>query len=533
MSQDVSLLKKAMETDMMELGSRGSTESVQQATAQCEVEDLGLSNRQCVTPEPLDPCTIVIFGASGDLAGRKLIPSLFNLFLNGGLPDPVRIVGCARTVMEDDEFRKRVRASLGDEIKVDGARWDSFASNVHYRSLDYTDPASFHELAGFLRELDGIVETRGNRILYLAIPPVLYEVVARRIGGAGLAEEHTNGNGWARIVVEKPFGHDLPTAVELDRSLHESFLEDQIFRIDHYLAKETVQNVLIFRFANAIFEPVWNRRYMQHVHILAAETLGVEHRAGYYDQAGVLRDMFQNHMMQLLALTAMEPPPRFETDWVMDEKTKVFRALRPFPVESPYENLVLGQYGPGFIDGRPVPGYRAEPGVRGDSLTPTFASMKLHIDNWRWQGVPFYLTSGKRLGRKVSEITIQFREVPHSIFRNILGEKVEANRLTLGIYPDEKISLVFQTKNPGAALRLRSVTMDFHYGQNYSGPVLDAYEKVLIDCIRGDRMLFWRQDGVELSWSFLSPILERCEECENRRQMLRFYEAGSMGPEDV
>jgi glucose-6-phosphate 1-dehydrogenase len=332
--------------------------------------------------------------------------------------------------------------------------------------------------------------------------------------------------------VEKPFGHDLATAVELDRSLHESFLEEQVFRIDHYLAKETVQNVLIFRFANAIFEPVWNRRYMQHVHILAAETLGVEHRAGYYDQAGVLRDMFQNHMMQLLALTAMEPPPRFETDWVMDEKTKVFRALRPFPVESPYENLVLGQYVSGFADGRPVPGYREEPGVRGDSLTPTFASMKLHIDNWRWQGVPFYLTSGKRMGRKVTEIAIQFREVPHSIFRNILGEEVEANRLTLGIYPEEKISLVFQTKNPGAALRLRSVTMDFHYGQNYSGPVLDAYEKVLIDCIRGDRMLFWRQDGVELSWSFLSPILERCEECENRRQMLHFYEAGTMGPQE-
>jgi glucose-6-phosphate 1-dehydrogenase len=520
-----------MEREMVETGSGGSKGSVQQARVVCDVEDLGLSSALCVTAEQLDPCTIVIFGASGDLAARKLIPSLFNLFRIGGLPDPFRVVGCARTEMQDDEFRSKLLASAEPYSEVDDSHWERFASMVHYRPLDYTQPSSFDDLAAFLRRLDDRARTGGNRIFYLAIPPVLYEVVARRIGGAGLAEEHANGNGWARIVVEKPFGHDLLSAMELDRSLHESFLEDQVFRIDHYLAKETVQNVLIFRFANAIFEPVWNRRYVQHVHILAAETLGVEHRAGYYDQAGVLRDMFQNHMMQLLALTAMEPPPRFETDWVMDEKTKVFRALRPFPVEDPYENLVLGQYGPGFVDGRRVPGYREEPGVRGDSLTPTFASMKLHIDNWRWQGVPFYLTSGKRLGRKVTEITIQFREVPHSIFRNILGEKVEANRLTLGIYPDEKISLVFQTKNPGAALRLRSVTMDFHYSQNYSGPVLDAYDKVLIDCIRGDRMLFWRQDGVELSWSFLSPILERCEECESRSEMLHFYEAGSMGPE--
>ncbi len=520
-----------MEEKALEPQSGKIAEPHEQAMALCEVEDLGLSSRQCVTAGPLEPCTIVIFGASGDLAARKLIPSLFNLYLNDGLPEPVCIVGCARTQMESPEFRNKLLASAGAQSDAERARWESFASMVHYRPLDYADPASFDDLAAFLRRLDGGVQARGNRIFYLAIPPVLYETVALRIGGAGLAEEHTDGNGWARIVVEKPFGHDLPTAMELDRSLHESFREHQVFRIDHYLAKETVQNVLIFRFANAIFEPVWNRRYVHHVHILASETLGVEHRAGYYEQAGVLRDMFQNHMMQLLALTAMEPPPRFETDWVMDEKTKVFRALRPFPIDNPYENLVLGQYGPGVIDGRTVPGYREESGVSGDSLTPTFASMRLHIDNWRWQGVPFCLTSGKRLGKKVTEITIQFREVPHSIFRNILGEKVEANRLTLGIYPEEKISLVFQTKNPGAALRLRSVTMDFHYTQSYSGPVLDAYEKVLIDCIRGDRMLFWRQDGIELSWSFLSPILERCEECENRSRMLQFYEAGSMGPE--
>jgi glucose-6-phosphate 1-dehydrogenase len=522
-----------MEVTTEKLPGGAASEPVERATAFCETTDLGLSRRQCISPEPLDPCTIVIFGASGDLAARKLIPALFNLFLNGGLPDRLRIVGCARTPMEEDAFRDRMRPAAGVPAREDGSRWESFAAMLHYQAVDYTDPSTFDELAGFLRRLEGDARAGGNRIFYLAVPPVLYELVARRIGEAGLAEENADGNGWSRIVVEKPFGHDLPTAMALDRSLHESFREHQVFRIDHYLAKETVQNVLIFRFANAIFEPVWNRRYVSRVRILAAETLGIEHRAGYYEAAGVLRDMFQNHMMQLLALIAMEPPPRFETDWVMDEKTKVFRALRPFPVENPYENLILGQYGRGAIDGAAVPGYREEPGVRSDSLTPTFASMKLHIDNWRWQGVPFLLTSGKRLDRKVTEINIEFREVPHSIFRNILGERVEANRLTLGIYPEEKISLIFQTKNPGAALRLRSVTMDFHYSQSYGGPVLDAYEKVLIDCIRGDRMLFWRQDGVELSWSFLSPILERCEECENRSRMLHLYEAGSMGPADA
>lgn len=513
--------------------SAGPVERVQPATASCEVGNLGLSASQCVVAGPLDPCTVVIFGASGDLAARKLIPALFHLHRNGGLPVPVRIVGCARTPMNDTEFRHRLRSEVGTMPGAQGSQWEDFTSLLHYRALDYADPASFQDLACYLRELDGRSGTQGNRIFYLAVPPTLYEAIARQIGRSGLADEDSEGKGWARLVVEKPFGHDLQTAMALDLSLHESFREHQVFRIDHYLAKETVQNVLIYRFANAIFEPIWNRRYIDHVHILAAETLGVEHRAGYYDEAGVLRDMFQNHMMQLLALTAMEPPPRFETEWVMDEKTKVFRALRPFPVQKIYECLVLGQYVSGVIDGEPVPGYRQEPGVRPDSLTPTFAAMKVHIDNWRWQGVPFYLISGKRMGRKTSEINIQFREVPHSIFRNVLGEQIRANRLTLGIYPEEKISLVFQTKNPGASLRLRSVTMDFLYNQNYSGPVLDAYEKVLIDCMRGDRMLFWRQDGVELSWSFLSPILERCEECDARQRMLHFYEAGSMGPREA
>jgi glucose-6-phosphate 1-dehydrogenase len=334
-------------------------------------------------------------------------------------------------------------------------------------------------------------------------------------------------------VVEKPFGRDLNTAIELDRSIYEYFSEHQIFRIDHYLAKETVQNVLMFRFANAIFEPIWNRRYVDQVEITAVETLGVEHRAGYYEQSGVLRDMFQNHMMQLLALTAMEPPSAFEDDRVRDERVKVFRALRPFEVDRLQDRLVLGQYDAGTIDGQIVPAYRDEPGVDPQSLTPTFARMKVFIDNWRWQGVPFYLTSGKRLAQKITQISIQFKQVPHSLFRNVLGPGIAANHLTLGIYPDEKITMTFQTKLPGARVCLRSVTMDFHYYQGSQHPVLDAYEKVLLDCMLGDHMLFWRQDAVELCWSFLTPILAECEACSDRQSMLHSYPAGSFGPEEV
>ena len=351
------------------------------------------------------------------------------------------------------------------------------------------------------------------------------------LGQTGLSAEGANGNGWSRIVVEKPFGRDLGTAIDLNQTLHESFQEHQIYRIDHYMAKETVQNMLMFRFCNAIFEPIWNRGYIDYVGIIAAETLGMEHRAGYYDQAGVLRDMFQNHMMQLLAMTAMEPPSLFEADRVRDEKVKVFRSLKPLPQTAQEENLILGQYGPGTIGGKEVPGYRDESGVNPESLTPTFAMMRVFIDNWRWRGVPFYIISGKRLAKKLTQIFIQFREVPHSMLRNILGERIMANRLILGIQPYERITLTFQTKNPGARICLRSVTMDFNYYENYSGPIMDAYEKVLLDCIQGDQLLFWRQDGVELCWSFLSPIVEQCETCPERGEQLHPYESGTWGPE--
>jgi glucose-6-phosphate 1-dehydrogenase len=503
------------------------------ALATVRAPDLGIDPAECIAPEPTDPCTIVIAGATGDLTARKLIPALFHLYLNDGLPRRFQIVGCARTGMDDTEFRNKMESALRDADSLDQDQWPDFSAALHYRQIDYDDLNSFSSLADLLKELDSSHNTQGNRIFYIALPPELYKTVAQMIGRAGLSAEMNNGNGWSRIVVEKPFGVNLETAMDLDRSLHEYFDEHQIFRIDHYLAKETVQNVLMFRFANSLFEPIWNRRYVDHVTIKATETLGVEHRAGYYERSGVLRDMFQNHMMQLLALIAMEPPSRFKDELVRDEKTKVFGALRPFPIDDLRRYLVLGQYGAGAMDDKPVPGYREEPGVDPDSLIPTYAMMKVYLDNWRWQGVPFYMTSGKRLEKKLTEIAIQFKTVPHSLFRHILGETIVANRLIMGIHPEEKITLTFQTKNPGAQVCLRTVTMDFNYQQNYSGPVLDAYEKVLIDCMLGDQMLFWRQDSVERSWSFLTPILERCEDCDDQQDMLEFYPAGGTGPEGV
>jgi glucose-6-phosphate 1-dehydrogenase len=502
----------------------------QTVLARTRTQDLNIPLESCVVEDRLASCTIVILGASGDLTARRLVPALYNLFLKGGLPDPFLIVGCGRTEMADETFREKMERGLGDQGILDASKWSSFASSLFYRRIGYDDPDSFSGLAAHLKELDGRYHTQGNRIFYFAIPPTLYKTTAETLGKAGLASEGQEGTGWSRIVVEKPFGRDLDTAIDLDGALHQYFQEHQLFRIDHYLAKETVQNILMFRFANAIFEPIWNRRYIDHVTITAAETLGVENRAGYYEEAGVLRDMFQNHMMQLLALTAMDPPSRFEADRVRDEKARVYRSLRPFPVERLQEFLVLGQYGAGTINGKRVPAYRDEPGVDPNSLTPTFATMKIFLDNWRWQGVPFYLTSGKRLAKKRTEISIQFKEVPHSMFRKTLVERISANRLILGIYPDEKISLTFQTKNPGAKVCLRSVTMDFNYHQDYSGPFMEAYEKALLDCMLGDHMLFWRQDGVELCWGFLTPILRECEACRDRSEMLITYDSGTWGP---
>jgi glucose-6-phosphate 1-dehydrogenase len=478
----------------------------------------------------LAPCTIVIFGASGDLTRRKLIPALFSLFSQDKLPRPFTIVGCSRTELDDLQFRKHLEKHCRDSGTAMN-RWNDFAHNLYYKTVNY-DLASFQELAGYLEQLDQKQQTSGNRIFDLAVPPILYPIIGELLGKSGLADEQGTNNGWSRIIVEKPFGHGLESAQELDATLHTHFDEKQIFRIDHYLAKETVQNTLIFRFANTIFEPIWNRHYIDYVGIIAAEQLGVGTRAGYYEESGVVRDMFQNHMMQLLVLTAMEPPCRFDADSVQDEKAKVIRSLRDFNRETG-SKLCLGQYTDGKIEGEHVPGYLQENGIKSGSKNPTFALMELYIDNWRWQNVPFYVVSGKRLPRKETRIVIQFKQVPHRLFHDVLGDTINANRLVIETYPEEAIRLTFQTKTPGTTICLRSMAMDFAYNEHYHGKSLDAYARVLLDCMAGDHMLFWRQDGIELSWSFLTPILEECEQCSCEGKDLSFYPAGTWGPEAV
>jgi glucose-6-phosphate 1-dehydrogenase len=473
-------------------------------------------------------CTLVIFGGSGDLTRRKLIPALYSLYRQNRLPEPFVIVGCSRTIMTDDQYRDKLKAGY-ENIGLDLSDWDAFSSLLNYYPLTY-DLESFSGLREYLVHLDQVNHCQGNRIFDLAVPPSLYPIIADLLGRASLSEQRNRNNAWTRIVVEKPFGRDLESALALDRILHASFKEEQIFRIDHYLAKETVQNMLIFRFANSIFEPIWNRHHIEYVGIIAAESMGVGSRAGYYEQAGVLRDMFQNHMMQLLVLTAMEPPCRLEAGSVQDEKIKVIRSLRDFHPDQG-SRICLGQYGRGTIDGVDVTGYRQEPGVDPHSLVPTFALMELYVDNWRWQDVPFFLVSGKRLPQKKTRIIIQFKEVPHRLFKDVLGETIGANRLIIEIFPEEAIRLTFQTKNPGASICLRSMTMDFTYNEHYQGEPLEAYARVLLDCMNGDHMLFWRQDGIELSWSVLTPILQECEQCCNRDQQLHIYPAGSWGPE--
>ncbi|WP_045223063.1 glucose-6-phosphate dehydrogenase [Desulfonatronum thioautotrophicum] len=483
------------------------------------------------TSRVLPPCIIVVFGASGDLAMRKLFPALFHLFSGDHLPKHFAIVGCSRTAFDDSAFRDQVRKSLPQPGEGDPDRRDAFVHNVCYHQLSYDDSKDYDALSQRLESVSALFATQGNTLFYLAVPPQLYGEISTRLGQSGLAKERDQTHGWSRIVLEKPIGHDLESAIALNDTLHQHFDEHQIFRIDHYLAKETVQNVLMFRFANTIFEPVWNRNYIDYVSITAAETLGVEKRAGYYEQAGVLRDMFQNHMMQLLSLVAMEPPSRFQDEPVRDDKIKVFRSLRPFELQGRFRDLVLGQYVAGQISGQDVPGYRDEEKVAPDSLTPTYALLRAYIDNWRWQGVPFYICSGKRLAKKLSRIIIQFKDVPHSMFRHILGERISSNRLILGIQPDEVINLTFQTKDPGMSSNLRTVTMRFDYNQEGKTTIKDAYEKVLMDCLVGDQMLFWRQDAVKRCWAYLTPILELCESCGDRASHLHFYPAGSWGPE--
>lgn len=475
-----------------------------------------------------DSCGLVIFGASGDLTRRKLIPSLYRLFKNGLLTGNFFILGASRTKLNDESFRADMEEALRQSRGFEAGAWAEFAKKLFYMPLDgFTDKASYGRLKAAISEKDSAFSTRGNRIFYLATPPSAYGEIAGMLGEAGLSGEK---EGWARLVIEKPFGRDLKSAIELNTSLYRHFNEEQIYRIDHYLGKDTVQNILMLRFANTIFEPIWNRRYIDHVQITVAESIGIEKRAGYYEEAGVLRDMFQNHILQVLSLVAMEPSSVYESELVRDERVKVFRALRPLGMDNMKGSLVVGQYTSGVVDGKPVAGYRDEEGVPKESVTPTFAAMKVFIDNWRWQDVPFYIRSGKRFPKKFSEIVIQFKALPHRMFKETIYGEIGPNALILRIQPDERVQMKFHTKNPGSRVKLRDVIMDFAYTQGYSGLLLDAYERVILDCMAGDKMLFVREDGMRLCWSFLKDALELIDEQGPFSPELLFYGAGSTGP---
>lgn len=473
------------------------------------------------------PCCMVIFGASGDLAHRKLIPALYRLTHSRILTDKFFIIGASRTKMTDDAFRAMMEKAVKGLPNFDRRVWNDFAKRMFYKEIDYGDAEAFAEIKTLIAEKEKVFGTEGNKVFYLATPPSVYSSVIEGLAASKLADEE---EGWSRIVIEKPYGRDTKSALELEDTVHKSFREGQVFRIDHYLGKETVQNILMLRFANSIFEPIWNRRYIDHIQITVAESLGIEKRAGYYEQAGVLRDMFQNHMLQVLALVAMEPPSIYESELVRDERIKVLRSIRPVDLNNIDKQLVLGQYVEGLVDGKVVPGYREEPGVAADSSVPTFAAMKTFIDNWRWNGVPFYLRSGKRLAKRFTQIKIQFKQVPHLMFRETLEGEIGPNALVLMIQPDERVQLKFHTKNPGSRVCLRDVTMDFKYTEGYTGLMLDAYERVLMDCMIGDKMLFVRSEGMALSWSFLTPVIKLVESQGPKSPVLNLYRAGSYGP---
>ncbi|PYI84346.1 MAG: glucose-6-phosphate dehydrogenase [Verrucomicrobia bacterium] len=475
------------------------------------------------------PCTIVIFGATGDLTHRKLIPALYNLAADGDLPPAVTIVGFARREKSDDQFRNELenasrkfsRQTVRDDI------WKTFAESIFYHRSEFEDEGGYKTLAKRLDKIDKESGTRGNRLFYLAAAPDQFESILKHLKAAGLNE--TCKGSWARVIVEKPFGTDLPSARELNRIVRNSFTEEQTYRIDHFLGKETAQNILVLRFANAIFAPLWNTHYVDSVQITAAETLGVETRAGFYEHAGALRDMVQNHLLQLLCLVAMEPPTDLGADSIRDEKVKVIRSLRHLSRNEVAANVVRGQYTEGAIHGDPVVGYRQEQNVKPDSHTETFVALRLFIDNWRWADVPIYMRVGKRLPKSATEISVHFKKAPPVLFNK---ELCDQNVLVIRIQPDEGISLRIHAKVPGASFRIEPVKMDFHYGTSFGKASPEAYERLLLDAMSGDATLFARRDEVEEAWAFIDPI-EEAWHAKKDAPGLFFYAAGSWGPEEA
>jgi glucose-6-phosphate 1-dehydrogenase len=466
-----------------------------------------------------EPCAMVIFGASGDLTKRKLFPAIYSLAVRHMLPEKFGIVGVSRTEMSDDEFRERMKASVQefgrDEFRDDV--WNELADGLRYVGTDFADKESQDRVAQAVSELDEERGTGGNRVYYLAIPPSAFPTVVKGLG------ERRSTAGWTRLVVEKPFGHDLGSAHELNALVHEHFDESEVFRIDHYLGKETVQNMLALRFANGIFEPIWNRQFIDHVQITVAESIGIEGRAAYYESTGAIRDIFQNHLLQLVALTAMEPPIDFTADSVRNEKVKVLKSIHtPGP-----KHVVRGQYGRGYVDGEEVPGYREEDGVDPGSTTDTFVAAKLFIDNWRWADTPYYVRAGKRLARRETTIAIQFKKAPHPPFEELAAEGLRPNVLLIHIQPDEGVSLAIGAKVPGAGMRIRTVHMDFLYGGAFRTDLPDAYERLLLDCMRGDATLFTRADEVDEQWQIVDAVVAAW-----RRDRPSFpnYAAGTWGP---
>ena len=479
-------------------------------------------------------CVVTIFGASGDLTKRKLIPALYNLALENRLPERFAVVGYARSDMSHEAFREKMREAVSEFSRTglkNEAVWQQFAATLFYVRGGYEQADGYQSLKDFIDGFD-----RGSRVLpvrlfYLATPPDLYGTVIQQISAAALAPKENDGEPRTRVIIEKPFGTDLQTACELNRRVHETLDEKQVYRIDHYLGKETVQNIMVFRFANAVFEPIWNRRYVDHVQITAAESVGVENRGGYYEEAGVVRDMFQNHLLQLLCLTAMEPPVGFSADAVRDEKGKLLKSVRPIAREEVAAAAVRGQYAGGKVDGEEVPGYRQEPGVARGSTTVTYAAIKLAVDNWRWEGVPFYLRSGKRMAKRVTEVAIQFKRPPLLLFKSHAVEAVNPNVLVMRIQPDEGVSLTFEVKPPGPDMVIKPLSLDFKYEQAFGNSPPEAYETLLEDCIEGNSTLFTRHDWVESAWSLMDPIIQVWN--LSKPKNFSNYEAGSWGPAEA